>query len=94
MNTEQEILDLKNPWESYYYCCDNEKTANINAHEKIIINSKSLQYCYWFARDIEKSNKQLLFKVVLKSGDLDYIKRFYNYINFDKSEFETLMLFI
>jgi hypothetical protein len=96
MNTEEEILKLKNSYSSYCYCIDNEETANIKAHEQIIIDSKNsdCDYCYYFARDIKNSNKELLFKALLQSGNFYYIKQFYKYINFDKTKYETLMLFI
>jgi hypothetical protein len=94
MKTEEEVLNLNDPWQSFWYCFDNQKTANIKAHEKVIIDSKNIHYAYTFAADIENSNKELLFELVLESKDVDYIKAFYNYIDFDKTKYETLMLFI
>jgi hypothetical protein len=121
MKTEQEILALNDPRESYIYCLYNTCTANIKAHEqivlsskdagyciafaanipnanikeheKIIINSKDPRYCYHFAK-LNKSNKHKLFKIVLESKNLEYIKWFYDNINFKKSKYKTLMLFI
>jgi hypothetical protein len=94
MKTEEEVLALNNPVYSYNYCIRNKNTANVKAHEKIIIDSKYLNYCIGFARNISNANKQLLSEVVLASGDLYYINLFYNYVDFDKTKYETLMLFI
>ncbi len=90
--TEQDILNKKEPYESYSYCYFNQDTKNIKLHEEIV--SKDPQSCYYFAKDIKCSNKEYLFKEVLKSGNLHFIKLFYNEVDFDKSKFETLMLFI
>jgi hypothetical protein len=92
--TEEEVLKLNSVWESYSYCTQNQHTANVEAHEKIIIDSKRYTYYYWFARDIINSNKELLFKELLSSSDLLLIKTFYNTLCFDKSKYETLMLFL
>jgi|688.fasta_scaffold2425787_2 hypothetical protein len=98
MKTEQEILDLKNSYYSYKYCLRNQDAANIKAHQDIIIqNSIECGFHYYlfvFARDIMSSDKQLLSEIVLASGRLNFIKSFYKYIKFDKSKYETLMLFI
>jgi hypothetical protein len=122
MKNEKEILALNDPWQSYCYCFNNKETANIKAHEKVILNSKDPHYCYLFARDIynanikghEKiildsrntyycylfardifnSNKDSLFKTILESKDLDYIKHFYDNIDFDKAKYNNLLLFI
>jgi hypothetical protein len=92
--TEQEILNLNDPHQSFWYCYYINKDANINAHQDIIINSNSIHYCYLFAKDIKSSNKELLFEKLLKYKDLDYIKAFYDNVNFNKSKYETLLLFI
>jgi hypothetical protein len=122
MNTEQEILELNSPTESYRYVYENPDKANIEKHEEVIINSKNIFYCYyfakyvpnanikkiekviidskdvdfcyWFARDIPGSDKQSLSEVVLTSGNFFYIKSFYEHVEFDKSRYETLLLFI
>jgi|688.fasta_scaffold1047452_2 hypothetical protein len=119
---EQEILELNDPKKSYWYCHSNKNTANIKAHEQIILNSKNTRYVCWFAESIpgadinllqsviinsrnvyycfrfalhvKDSNKQLLSEIVLALGDLEYIRNFYNNIDFDKSKYETLMLFL
>jgi hypothetical protein len=90
---EQKILELNDPEESYFYCLAND-SCNLKAHEKIIIESKDPEECYFFAKDIYGANKQLLSEIVLASGNLHLIKLFYNNINFDKSRYEKLMLFI
>jgi hypothetical protein len=91
---EQEILNLNDPCQSYWCCYFNQNTANIKAHEEIVFNSKDPEWCYFFARNIENSNKELLFEVVLQSGDLKCIMAFYKLIDFDKTKYETLMLFL
>jgi hypothetical protein len=93
MNTEQEILQLNDAYHSFWYCYRN-KNANIKLHEKIIIDSKNPYYCYMFARYIKNSNKELISKAILLSQDLYYIKAFYDNINFNKSKYQTLMLFL
>ena len=96
MKTEQEILDLNDPYKSWWYCsCHRDVTdINISLHEQIIIKSKNARYCYLFARDVKQSNKQLLSKAVLLSGDLYFIKKFYEKIDFDKEKYKTLMMFL
>lgn len=69
---EQEILSLKDPEKSYYYCFYNKKTANIKEHEKIILESKDAWYAYLFARDIPNANIKELEKVVLESKNVHY----------------------
>ena len=92
--TEEDVLKSNSVWNSYSFCIQNQNTANVEAHEKIIIDSKRYGYYYWFARDIKNSNKELLFKELLSSADSYLIKRFYNTISFNKSKYEALMLFI
>jgi hypothetical protein len=94
MIEEKDILTIKNPLLSYSYCFLYNETANIAEHEKIIIDSKNIMCCYDFAFYIKNSNKQKLFDAVLASGDLYWIELFYNQIHFDKTKYETLMLFI
>jgi hypothetical protein len=94
MKTGQEILASKDAWASYWYCHFNKETANIKKHEEIIINSKNILCCYDFAKDIPGANKQLLSEIVLQSGDLHYIGLFYDNIDFDKTKYEALMVFI
>jgi hypothetical protein len=89
---EKQILLENDPWESYYYCLANQEIADIKAHERIII--KSFRVCYFFAIYINKADKQLLSEIVLQSGNLEYIKKFYNDVSFDKTRYEALMLFI
>jgi hypothetical protein len=94
MKTEEEVLSLNDPYLSYFYCINNLDTANIKAHERIIIDSKHPYYCYWFALDIEHSNKQLLFEIILASGNLYFINFFYENVDFDKTKYENLMMFV
>jgi hypothetical protein len=94
MNLEESLLRLKDPKGCFYYCLAHADTANIEAHQKVILDSKNLYILIWFAKDIKNSNKQLLSEVVLASGDLFWIKRFYDEVDFDKSKYETLMLFL
>jgi hypothetical protein len=94
MKTEQEILVKNDHWKSYWHCYFNKEIANIKKHEEIIINSKNILCCYDFAKDIPGANKQLLSEIVLQSGDLHYIGLFYDDIDFDKTKYERLMLFI
>jgi uncharacterized protein YerC len=68
--------------------------ANVEALQQVIIDSKNIKECYFFARDVKTSNKQLLSEIVLASGDLYYINLFYNNINFDKTKYNNLILFI
>jgi hypothetical protein len=89
---EQEIFLENNPWESYHYCLDNQDTADIKAHEQIVIKTPSV--CYLFASHIKKADRQLLSEVVLTCGSLALIRRFYIDVDFDKSKYEALMLFI
>jgi hypothetical protein len=91
---EQEILELNDPNKSFWYCVNNQNIANIKAHQQVIINSKNRVECFYFAKHIRNSNKQLLSEIVLVSGDLFWIKKFYNEVDFDKSKYERLMLFI
>jgi hypothetical protein len=91
---EQKILELNDPNKSFWYCFNNQHIANIKAHQQVIINSNSRVECHWFAKHIKNSDKQLLSDIVLASGDLYYIKLFYHEIDFDKSKYERLMLFI
>lgn len=49
---EQDILNLKDPDKSYYYCLDNKETANLKEHERIILESKNACCAYYFAKDI------------------------------------------
>ncbi len=118
---EKEILALNEPEKSFWYCICN-RNADIKAHEKVILDSKNItycyefavhfpitnlklleqiiidsvdiNYCYYFAKTIKELNKQLLFEAVLSSGNLPWIKSFYKNIDFDKTKYETLMLFI
>jgi hypothetical protein len=120
--TEKEILNMNSAKESFWYCYTNSQTANIKAHEKIIIDSKDAEfccafaryisceklkelqqivldsmnpyYCYLLALDLKGSDNQLLFEAVLKSKDMYWIQEFYQNIDFDKSKYENLMLFI
>jgi hypothetical protein len=62
--------------------------------EKKIIDYGDAFYCYYFALNNLLSNKDLLFKKILESKNIDIIKRFYNEVDFDKTKYETLMLFI
>jgi hypothetical protein len=93
MKTEEEILKLKSSYHSYIYCLDNEDTANIEAHQNIIINNRECYYILKFAQDIEKANKELLFKELLKTDEFDWIYAFYNSVSFCKDEFKNLPFF-
>jgi hypothetical protein len=62
--------------------------------EKKIIDYGDAFYCYYFALNNLSSNKDLLFKKILESKNIDIIKRFYNEVDFDKTKYERLMLFI
>jgi hypothetical protein len=94
MKTEEEILALNDPGESFFYCKHNQQTANIKAHQEIVIKSLDFHCCYKFATDIVYSDKQLLSEVILLSCDEFFIKNFYENVNFDKTRYETLLLFI
>jgi hypothetical protein len=76
MLTEQEILDLNNPCNCYYYCFYNKEIANIKAHEEIIINSKKEYFAYAFARSIPNCNINNLQQVVIDSNNVDCCFRF------------------
>lgn len=91
---EEDVLKLNDPGECYFYCKHNQLTANITAHQKIIINSKNFFCCYLFARDIKRADRQLLSEVILSSYDSILIKRYYKNIKFDKTRYEELILFI
>lgn len=90
---EQAILAKNDPWESYKYCKRNED-ANISLHEDVIIKSDNVGYNYYFAKYIKKSNKERLFKRLLELNNLTYIKEFLENVDFDRNQFEDLLLFI
>jgi|688.fasta_scaffold1107748_2 hypothetical protein len=90
---EKIIIDSKDP-EYCYGFARYISEENLKEIQNVIVNSKNAQYCYFFALDIEDSDKQLLSEVVLKSRDVYWIQEFYKHINFDKTKYETLMLFI
>lgn len=95
--TEQEILNIKDPRTSHwycYYCLNNKKAANIKEHEKIVLESKDAKYAYYFAKNIPEANKERLFTKVLELNDLYYICLFLKNIDFDKEKYKHLLLFI
>lgn len=90
---EQYILNENDPWESYKYCMKNED-ANISLHEDVIIKSDNVGYNYYFAKYIKKSNKERLFKRLLELNDFFFINLFLEDVDFDKKQFEGLLLFL
>lgn len=72
--------------------------ANIKAHEEIMIKSNNPRACFSFAKSMQRRNinidVQALSRVVLNSLDEYFIKRFYNEINFDKSEYNKYIIFM
>jgi hypothetical protein len=72
MKTEQEILNLNSPAESYKYIYENPDKANIEKHEEVIINSKNIFYCYYFAKYVPNANIKKIEKVIIDSKDMDF----------------------
>jgi hypothetical protein len=70
---EQEILKLDSPRKSYWYCYYNKRTANIKAHEQIILYSKNIDitYCLVFAMHISGVDIQAFEEVIINSGDIE-----------------------
>jgi len=67
---------------------------NIQENEKIVLKSKNCYYCYGFAKYVLGANKEKLFKVILESGDKDWINYFLKHVNFDKKKYINYLLFI
>ena len=82
---------MKNVTEAYW---EAYKGINIKENEQMVLESKSIAFCYYFARDVKDSNKEELFKVVLESGNKDLINIFLQYVEFDKKKFKNYLLFI
>jgi len=76
MKTEQEILALSNPYESYSYCLNNKETANIKAHEKMIIDSKVLYYYLLFAMNIPGADIKTFEKLIIESKNPEICYKF------------------
>jgi len=58
------------------------------------MKSKNGWNCFMFATNVENSNKEELFKVVLEYGDKGCINAFLKNIDFDKDKFKIYLLFI
>ena len=83
---------MKTAKEAYW---ESIKGINIKENERIVIESKDLGYCCLFAKDIlERADKEELIKVVLESGNKDWINAFIEDIEFDKEKFVNYILFI
>jgi hypothetical protein len=70
--SEQEILALNDPDKSYLYCYFNKGTANIKAHQQIIIDSKNLHYCFLFAINFPNTNLKLFEQIIINSKHIYY----------------------
>jgi hypothetical protein len=90
---EQIIINSRN----IKYCrwfVEDVSDKNMDVVEQIVISSRDPHECHLFAVKVKNSNKQLLSDIVLSSGNLKYIKEFYKSVDFDKTRYETLLLFI
>jgi len=90
------VLLLNDLSECYFFCLTRQK-FNLKAHQKRMIkfcNYENSIYCYLFAQNIKGADVQLLSEAVLCSGNITYIKFFYDNLEFDKTRYKDLMLFL
>lgn len=74
---EIKILKLKNVELSAYFY-KNIKGANLELHEKVIIDSKDLLENYIFARDIKGADIKAHGQVIINSDNIEYNEKFRN----------------
>lgn len=67
---------------------------NVKEKEAIILTKKEPYNCYMFAMYIAGADKQALSKVVLESLGEYWIKTFYKFIDFDKTEYDKYLIFM
>lgn len=92
----QDVI-LKSKDIRYYLLFAEQVNSNDIAFEELqnfIIDSKECKYCYKFARDVKWSDKQKLSQVILESLDEYWIKTFYEFIDFDKTEYDKYLMFM
>ena len=89
---EKIVLECKTFW-SYFFARE-IKEVDIKAHEKVILELKSPEYCYWFARDILSANVEEHFKVIFNSGNKYYLDRFIKEVNYKNTKVEEWLLYI
>jgi len=87
------ILSSKSPIYIYYFG-KLVKHANLEKIEDALIDLQAFERLFSFAYNLEKSNKEKIFKAILQSNDDYYINRFLKEIDFNKDQFKDYLPFI
>jgi hypothetical protein len=83
---EDYILSLKDPKASYDFCTI--ESSNFKEHEKVILESRNLEYCFWFFVNYYTCIDGKPFLDVLKGSKYESMTKTpekYNYYNVDTS---------
>jgi len=89
---EQIVLECKTVLS---YCfAKNIPGADIKAHEKILLELKDPEVCFWFAQDISGANIEEHFKVIVNSGDKSHLDFFIKYVNYKNTKVEEWLMYI
>lgn len=90
---EKVILESENPNYCYAFAVE-IPGANVKALQDVLIKLKHATYCFALALHSDKADKQALSQAVLESLNINVIVKFYNEIDFDKTEYEKYLMFM